>query len=247
MDESGDVRGTRHPVATCCLVLLLVPACLVAYFWYDLWHAGHVNEERRRDTSASLVRNAQEDGGATARALGTSTDRGADALTGVVWRHTEAPVIAYDPVRREFTAAVLRSGDYEQETQLLVHGPERVSQCFAFTFTAHGTGRTWTAKVTADDHAPCGAAQQVGFLARLARDRVAGLPADELTAAGIRTALALPKQAYDVADVVRQGRTVTVDVLVRADPRAAQCYRYTRPLEPAADLRETTLVPVATC
>ncbi|MEU9169665.1 hypothetical protein AB0D34_17960 [Streptomyces sp. NPDC048420] len=66
--EAATGRTSSHPVATCCLVLLVIPVCVVAYFWYDIWHAAR-----------------------TARALGASSDTGTATLTGVVWRHTEAP------------------------------------------------------------------------------------------------------------------------------------------------------------
>ncbi|MEU9169666.1 hypothetical protein AB0D34_17965 [Streptomyces sp. NPDC048420] len=101
--------------------------------------------------------------------------------------------------------------------------------------------------MTVRDYAACRASLSIGFSSERARERLTGLPAKDLTRARVQQALALPGQSYEVEDVVREGRTVTVRVLVRDTSGAAQCYRYTRPVDPAADRRETTAVPVAAC
>jgi hypothetical protein len=110
-----------------------------------------------------------------------------------------------------------------------------------------GCGRTWTAKVSTRDDAVCRPSKRIGLRAGQARDGFTDLPAEDLTRAGVRQALALPRQAYDVRGVVREGRTVSVDVLVRDTSRAAQCYRYVRPPDPVADQPRTTAVPVPAC
>jgi hypothetical protein len=225
---------------------MLIPVCVVVYFWYDVWHTNHVNEERRQDTLASVLRRARADGDSAARALGKRPDTDPAVLTGLIWKHTEAPVITFDRDQRTFTATAFRSAVYDTETFLLAGGPDQVRRCFGFTWTRAANG-TWTGKVSTRDDAVCRPGEQIGFLAGLARDRVTNLSAKDLTGAGVRQAFASPREAYDVEDVVREGRTVTVDVLVRDTPRAAQCYRYVRPLDPGTHQPRTTAVPVPAC
>jgi len=247
MDRAATVGRTSRPLATCCLALLLIPVCVVAWFWYDVRHTERVNDERLRDTLVSVLRKAREDGASAARALGTSQDTGTDALTGLIWKHTEASVITYDAGGEEFTATAFRSAVADQEAVLLSSGPELVRRCLRFTYV-RDTGRTWTSKVTVlRDDDVCRPSERIGSLAELARRRLTSMYTKDLTTAGVRRTLALPKRAYDVRSVVRQGRTVTVGALVRDDPSAAQCYRYTRPLDPDAGLREATVVAAATC
>jgi hypothetical protein len=225
---------------------MLVPLCVVVYFWYDVWHTDHVNEQRRQDALASVLRGARADGASAARALGTRPGTDTAVLIQLIHRHTWAPVITFDRERRVFTATAFRTAVHDTESILLATGPQQVSRCVGFTYT-RGADGTWTAKVSTRDDVVCRPSERIGLLAGQGRDRVTHLPAKALTGAGVRQALALPRQAYDVRDVVREGRTVTVDVLVRDTPRAAQCYRYVRTPDPGADQPRTTAVLLPAC
>lgn len=246
-NASATGRTTRR-VADCCLVLLIVPACLVAYFWYTVWHVGHVNSEREEDALASVLQGAREDGDDTARALAASRGTGPDALTGVVWQHTEAPVITYDSARRAFTATAFRSAVYDEEVLLFVHGgPTQVQRCLGFAYTRRGD-RSWTSKVTVRDDDVCRASERIRSLTELARTRITNMYAADLTRTGVRRAL---DPTFDVGEVARKGETVTVDVLVHddVDPSAKveQCYRFTRGIAPDDGEHSATAVPAATC
>ncbi|MCT9076618.1 hypothetical protein [Streptomyces fulvoviolaceus] len=240
-------RATRR-VANGCLVLLIVPACLVAYFWYTVWHAGHVNSEREEDALASVLQGAREDGDGTARALAASRSTGTDALTGLVWQHTEAPLITYDSARRAFTATAFRSAVYDEEALLFVHGgPTQVQRCLGFVYTRRAD-RTWTSKVTVRDDAVCRPSERIRSLTELARTRITNMYAADLTRTGVRQAL---DPAFDVREVVRKGETATVDVLVHDDVNlpatVEQCYRFTRSIDPDDGEHSATVVAATTC
>ncbi|GHG94215.1 hypothetical protein [Streptomyces lanatus] len=235
-------------IATGCLVLLMIPAAVVVYFWYTVWHAGHVNDERRRDAVASILRHAREVEGDTRRALDRSgSAAGVDALTGVIWRHSEAPLIAYDPAHRTFTATVSEAAFYDQEAVLLGGGPSQVTRCLHLTF-AHGTGSAWTSAVAVRDEEGCRASRSIGSWASLAQDRIGNMYARDLTLAGVRRALDPTGRLgyYDVRTATREGRHSTITVLIR-DARltdtAAQCYRFVRKL----DSGSVTALPLTAC
>lgn len=245
-------RATRR-VANGCLVLLIIPACLIAYFWYSVWHTGHVNSRRNEDALATVLQGAREDGAGTARALSASRSTDTDALTGLVWQHTEAPVITYDSARQAFTATAFRSAVYDEEALLFVHGgPTQVQRCLGFVYTRRAD-RTWTSKVTVRDDAVCRPGRRIRSLTELARTRITNMYADDLTRTGVRRALDPTGQArsFDVREVVRNGQTVTVGVRVRDDldasPTAGQCYRFTRSIDPDDSEHSATAVPATTC
>ncbi|MFJ8631585.1 hypothetical protein [Streptomyces sp. NPDC093568] len=245
----------RRRAASCCLVLLMIPAALVAYFWFTVWHAEHTNDERQRDALASIVRRGHETARDTGRALtasGSSADVDADALTGVIWRHSKAPLIDYDPTRRTFTATVREVVHVDQEAVLLNSGPLPVARCLRFTF-AHGSGSVWTSAVAVRDDAMCRASASIASWAHFAASRIGNMDAKDLTLAGARRALdpAGTLGHYDVRTVVRQGGTAVVTVLIRdtraADATAEQCYRFVRNLDPEHRGEDVTTVPLADC
>ncbi|MEU6914311.1 hypothetical protein [Streptomyces olindensis] len=94
---------------TILIALITVLGVPVSWLWYRHWHDGNVNSERRDKAFASILKQARATADDTTRALDTSGATDTDALIGVIWRHTEAPVITYDTSRREFTATAARS------------------------------------------------------------------------------------------------------------------------------------------
>ncbi|MFC8147687.1 hypothetical protein ACFUKV_38985 [Streptomyces paradoxus] len=250
-DRTGGAVVTRRAnglVTTGCLtiliVLITVLGVLVSWLWYRHWHDGNVNSERRDRAFASILKQARATADATARALGTSATTDADALTGVIWQHAEAPVIAYDASRREFTATAARSARYDNELVLPGGGPVQVTRCFVFAFT-HRPGQAWTSRVSERDDDVCRPGTAIGGLVRLARTRISGMYAEDMTRAGVQGTLdPTGRRSFDVKSVVREGDTLTVSAVV-SSPGATvgQCYRFT-----GGDHRgSATAVPTSSC
>ncbi|MFJ8715856.1 hypothetical protein ACIRD9_22135 [Streptomyces violaceus] len=184
----------------------------------------------------------------TARALGTSGTTDADALTGVIWQHSEAPAITYDASRREFTATAARSARYDHAVVLPGGGPVQVTRCFVVTYT-HRPGRAWTSRVSERDDDVCRPSTQIGSRVRLALTRISSMYAEDLTRAGVQDALdPTGRRSFDVKDVVREGDTMTVSVLVSSSAAAVdQCYRFTRPVPGDDGQGSATAVPTSSC
>ena len=253
-DQTGGtvVTGRAHRfVTTGCLTVLIalitVLGVVVGSLWYRHWHDGNVNSDRRDEAYASILKQARADADDTARALGTSGATDADTLTGVIWRHSKAPVITYDDSSRGFTATARRFTEYEEKA-IWGGGPVRVTRCFVVIYTP-GAGRAWTSRVSERDDAVCRPATEIDGLAQLVRKRIGSMYPEDLTKAGVRKALdPLGKQrSYDVRSVVREADTVTVlAVLSTADATTSQCYRVARPADDAIP-DSTTAVPASSC
>lgn len=257
MSNGGRPEGagpvTRR-AANCCLVLLMIPAALVAYFWYTVWHTDQVNSEREQNALNSILRHAHEQAGTTSRAL-TESGSGADAdtLTGVIWRHSETPLISYDPARHRFTATARRADFYASEAVILGSGSVDVARCLRFTFT-RGSGSLWTSTVAVRDYEECLPGTRIGGWADIARSRIADMSTMALTTAGVQRALdPTGKLGYfDVRSAERRGRTATVTVLIQdvhqaeGNTPAEQCYRFVRDL--GGEYGDAvTSVPLSTC
>ncbi|WP_369169527.1 hypothetical protein AB5J49_17305 [Streptomyces sp. R28] len=241
-------------VANCCLVLLMIPTALVAYFWYTVWHADQVNSERRQDALNSLLRHAHEQADATGSALtGSGSGADADTLTGVIWRHSETPLISYDPARHRFTATARRAELYDSEGVILGSGSDQVARCLRFTFV-RGSGSAWTSAVAVRDYEECLPGSRIGSSADTARSRIARMSTMELTPTGVRRALDPTGELgyFDVRSAERRGRTATVTVLIedtygaQGHATAKQCYRFVRDLGGAYG-DDVTSVPLSTC
>ncbi|MGC9538206.1 hypothetical protein [Streptomyces sp. UG1] len=255
MSNGGRPEGagpiTRR-VAGCCLVLLMIPTALVSYFWYTVWHADQVNSERQQAALNSILRRAHEQADDASRAL-TESGSGADAdtLTGVIWRHSEAPLISYDPARHRFTATARRADFYDSKGVILGSGSVQIARCLRFTFT-RGSGWVWTSTVAVRDYKECLPGTRIGSWAGTARSRIAEMSTVELTTAGVQRALdPTGKLGYfDVRSAARKGQTATITVLIHdthgVGPAAGQCYRFVRDLggEYGDDV---TGVPLSTC
>lgn len=114
---------------TILIALSAVLGIVVSWLWYRDWHDGNVNTERSEKALALIRKQARAGADDTARALDTSGTTDADALTGVIRQHSEAPVITYDASRREFTATAARSAQYDEEVVLPGDGPVRMTRC----------------------------------------------------------------------------------------------------------------------
>lgn len=273
--SNGGPTTTAGPVsrraANCCLVLLVIPAALVAYFWYTVWRTDHTNSERRDDAVASIMRGAHEAAADTARALaesdvsvgtgsgregagGSGRDAGIDALTEVIWRHSETPLITYDPERHAFTATARRAVFYDEDPLILGGGPVRITRCFRFTFARPGdSGSAWTSDVTVRDDEACGPSERIAGRVRFAQQRLGSMSPTDLTPAGVERALdpTGTLDYYGVTGVVRNERTATATVLIRdakgAYATAEQCYRFVRDLDPVRQGADVPFVPLADC
>ncbi|MBR8639191.1 hypothetical protein KEF29_07275 [Streptomyces tuirus] len=254
-DETGSAVVTGRAnrlVTTGCLtiliVLITVLGVLVSWLWYRAWHDGNVNSEREKKAFASIGKQARATADDTARALGTSGTTDADALTEVIWRHTEAPVITYDASRREFTATAARTAQYDNRLLLPGGGPVEVTRCFVFTYT-YRPGQVWTSKISERGDDVCRPGTEIGHRVRLALRRISNMYAEDLTRAGVQNALdPTGRRSFEVKSVVREGDTTTVSVVVSSSGTAVdQCYRFTRPVQGDGGQGSATAVPLSSC
>lgn len=105
-------RGTRR-VTSGCLILLIIPACLLLYFWYSVWHTGHVNEHRRRKALSDLVQQVHTEADRTRASLNSSHANDAKAVD-VIWQNTRAPLITRAASQDGFTTFIQRSAIYDE-------------------------------------------------------------------------------------------------------------------------------------
>ncbi|WP_437046324.1 hypothetical protein [Streptomyces sp. enrichment culture] len=233
---------------TILIALITVLGVFVSWLWYRHWHDGNVNSERKEKASALIRKQAREAADDTARALDKSGTTDADTLTGVIWQHSETPVITYDASRREFTATAARSAQYDEALLFPGGGPVQLTRCFVHTYT-HRPGQAWTFRVSERDDDVCRPSTQIGGRVRLALTRISSMYAEDLTRAGVQEALdPTGRRSFDVKDVVREGDRMTLSVLVSSSEKAVdQCYRFTRPVAGDDGQGSATAVPVASC
>ncbi len=245
-------RADRFATTGCLTILIALITLLgvlVSWLWYRHWHDGHVNTERRDRAFASILKQARATADDTTHALDTSGATDTDALIGVIWRHTQAPVITYDASRREFTARAARSAMYDEEVMLPGGGPVQVSRCLVFAY-AHRSGQAWTSRVSEQDDDVCRPGTTIEGLVRLARTRISSLYVEDLTRAGVQEALDPTSRlrSYDVKSVMRRAETVTVTILLSSPGTSVdQCYRFTRPVAGDDGQGSATAVPVSSC
>ncbi|MFC0494990.1 hypothetical protein ACFFKE_08615 [Streptomyces mutabilis] len=239
-------------MTTGCLTVLIALAAVlslvVSWLWYRHWHDGNVNSERRERALAAILEQAQARADDTVRALETSGTTDVDTLTRVIWQYSKAPVITYDATYREFTATAASSAQYDAETMLPGGGSIQVTRCFVFTYTQH-PGQAWTSKVSERDDAACRPSTQIGNRVRLALTRISGMYTEDLTPEGVQHVLnPTRRRSFDVKNVVHEGDTVIVSVLVSSsDARIDQCYRFSRPESGAVGQETATAVPAPSC
>ncbi|RSN39040.1 hypothetical protein DMH12_37120 [Streptomyces sp. WAC 04229] len=245
-------RRTNRLVTTGCLTILIaltiVLGIVVSWLWYRHWHDENVNSERREKALAQVFKQARATANDTARALDTSVATDADALIGVIWQHSKAPVITYDATRHEYTATATVAAQYNQETMLPGGGPVQVTRCFAFIYN-HDPSQAWTARVSERTDVACRPSTQISTRVRLAQTRIASMNAEALTKEGINEALdPTGRRSFDVKNVVREGDTMTVSVLVSSSETAVdQCYHFTRPVPGDEGHGSATAVPASSC
>ncbi|MEU2980882.1 hypothetical protein ABZ678_29020 [Streptomyces hirsutus] len=252
--DSAVVTGrTNRLVTTCCLAvlvtLIIVLGLVVSSLWYSAWDNGNINSERRETALASILERAHDAADDTAHALDTTAATDADALTEVIWQRTEAPMIAYDASRREFTATTARSALYDEKVVLLRGGPVKVTRCLVFTYT-HRPGQAWTPQVTERDDEVCHPGTEISILVHLTRTRISSMHAEDLTQTGVRKALdpTGKLRSYDVKSVVRRGDSVAVSILVSSPgTTVGQCYRFIRPVHGDDSQISAAAVPASSC
>ncbi|MFI7347737.1 hypothetical protein ACIBSR_15895 [Streptomyces sp. NPDC049936] len=256
-DQTGHtvVTGqTNRRVTTGCLTILIaltvVLGTVVSWLWYRHWHDENVNSERREKALAQVLKQARATAEDTSRALGTSdaTEAHADAVIGVIWEHSKAPVITYDASRHEFTATAAAAAQYTQENMLPGGGPIQVTRCFSFTY-GQDPSRTWTARVSERTDVACRPSTQISSRVRQAQTRISSMYAEDLTHEGIQEALdPTGRRSFDVKNVVREGDTTTASVLVSSSETAVeQCYHFTRPVPGDEGHGSSTAVPTSSC
>jgi hypothetical protein len=243
-------------VATGCLIVLIplfvVLVSGIAYLSYLDWHLDKVNSENREKALASILKQAHDRAGATVRALDTNSavDADPDAVIGVIWQHSETPVITYDATRREFTATVSKAAWYDSKS-IMGGGGDQVTRCFVYSYS-HPPGQAWTSRVSEREREDrwCSPSDDIGRAVSHARRRISNMYAEGLTRTGVQKALDPTGRlrSYDVKSVVHKGDTVTVSIRIsNLGQTVNQCYRFTR-TAPGTDVqREATAVPVLSC
>ncbi|WP_432082422.1 hypothetical protein [Streptomyces sp. WAC 04229] len=254
-DQTGRtvVTGrTNRLVTTGCLTILIalivVLGTVVSWLWYRHGHDDNLNSERREKALAQILKQARATADDTSRALDTSDATDADAVIGVIWQHSEAPVITYDVSRHEFTATAAAAAQYTQENMLPGGGPIQVTRCFTYTYN-QDPSRSWTARVSERTDVACRPSTQISSRVRLAQTRISSMYAEDLTHEGIQEALdPTGRRSFDVKNVVRDGDMMTASVLVSSSETAVeQCYHFTRPVPGDEGHGSSTAVPTSSC
>ncbi|WP_143664485.1 hypothetical protein [Streptomyces sp. NRRL B-24572] len=244
-------RGNRFVTGGCLTiltVLILLLGVTVSWLWYSSSHNRQTTRENEEKALTSILSQADRTADASGRALQTSGTTRADVLTGLIWKHTEAPVIRYDVAHGGFTALVEKAVEYET---VGFYGARtaRMVRCLAFTYTP-GHGGTWTSQVTVKGSDTCRASNEIRNVAREARTRLARMSGEALTAGGIQQELdpAGRPDLLTVHGVTREGRTVSVSATISSwDGTVNQCYRLTRPISGSKAENSTIAAPAASC
>ncbi|GHI10218.1 hypothetical protein AQI88_39515 [Streptomyces cellostaticus] len=244
-------RSLTPGCLTTLIVLILVLGSGLSWLWYTDWHAGKVNSERRQKAVSSILRQARDAADDTARSLNASRTSDVDRLTGVIWKHTGAPLITYDTSRREFTARLSQQVPYETVQIIPGGGSDAVTRCFDFTYS-RPHGQAWTPRVTVRDDDVCRPATDIGYLARVAKARVERIDAQELTRTGVQRALdpTGTLHTFTVKSVVGGDGTVAISIRITShEGRAGQCYRITRPAPGSGEVHPSSVIaaPAFSC
>lgn len=209
------------------LVIGVGPAIAV---WYALAGTDTANARNRADAEAELHDQVQRAARESTRALGASVGDDPAALTALIARHTEAPVITYDAVRGEFTALVEKAAFY-QSAGILGGGADRITSCDLFTYVL-GPDLVWRVDVARQDASACLPGEQIGALAREAARDLQDVEDDLTTVAQAQRALDRTRSLGrpDVRKVVHDGGTTTVTAVLSDPARTVdQCYLLTVP------------------
>ncbi|MEU0398761.1 hypothetical protein ABZ318_00630 [Streptomyces sp. NPDC006197] len=238
MTSPGPVGGTpvkkriERFITGGCLVslvlLIVVGVSLVAVVGYALWSTSSTTEKNRAAAETELRdlidRTARESAGA----LRASATTDPAALTTLIWKRTEAPVITYDAARKGFTAVVEKAIVYERAS-ILGSNPDRITSCGIFTYTL-GPDRAWRVSVATRETAACLPGREIDALAREA-GRVLEHSDNDLTtvtqAQGVldRTR---PLGRLTVRKVTHDERATTVSALLTDTAQTVeQCFLFT--------------------
>ena len=85
---------------------------------------------------ASILRQARDAAGSTARSLDESHSGAVDKLTDVIWKRAGAPLITYDASRPAFTGRLSQQVAYETVRVVPGGGSDTVSRCYRITRSA---------------------------------------------------------------------------------------------------------------
>ncbi|MFE6462209.1 hypothetical protein ACFVP0_32735 [Streptomyces cinereoruber] len=244
-------RSNRFATGGCLtilMVLILVLGVFASWMWYSAWRVGQASEENSKKALTSLLQQADRMADDSGRALRASNPSSAEETVGVIWKHTEAPVIIHDAALSNFTATVEKAVEYN--TAGFPGGrADKAARCLIFTY-AHGPDRKWTAQVVAKDVNICRASKDVGNQAQEARTRLANMPREDLTRAGVQQALD-PTGRPDlvtVKSVTRRKGSVIVSALISSrEGTTHQCYRLTRPDSVEEVQISATTAPTTSC
>lgn len=245
IDRVSDIG--RIILATVLGALLLTSVLVPSWLLYKEKHSERITRENRRQALTRLDQQTKRSRDESLRALRESSAHDVDALAGIIARHTDAHLLAYDASRGRFTA----TAEWKTEYALVALWPgithDRLNRCVVLTFT-HGPGVAWTGRTDQQDQAECEPARAIGSLAAGLRRRLSQLEGEDLTDARVREVLAVGSKVERVtadrgvlrAEVILFDRAKTV----------GQCYRFTRPLTPeraATAETSTTAVPLPSC
>lgn len=241
-------------VSNCCLALLMIPVALLTWFWFEVWHSDHVTAERERAATRSVAVQAHEASDRATRALNSARPTAPDAVIAVIARHTEAPLVTYDPARRTYTAVASWTADYTSESfSLNGDGYNQVERCFTLVFQRPG-GTVWAVRSAERHDRLCSSGTDIAYDVTLIRSRIEGVPLADLTRTELARAVGSTRGHLPnlLRTVRRSPDTVVVTVLVRTDPGGTpveQCYGITSHVDATVGraVNQVISVPLATC
>lgn len=247
--SAAGMRGNGFATGGCLVILIgsiVILGIVVSWLWYRAWHDGEVGGERREKARASIVQQARASADDTVHALDASGTTDVDALTEVVWRHTDAPVITYDLARHTFTATAAKSAHYDEPSVVPGGGPVEVTRCFVFTYRRQ-PGHTWTSQMSERHDDVCRPGTEIDARVTSARTRMSNMDPGHQSVTGIQKTLdPTGRQGSYAVERVVEAKTVTAFILVSSsDETVAQCYRFTRPT--GDDGQGYAAVPTSAC
>lgn len=258
MPSPGPVGGTpvkkriEHFITGGCLVslvlLIMVGVSLVAVVGYVLWNTSSTTEKNRTAAEAELRDLIDRTARESAEALRTSATTDPAALTTLIWKHTEAPVITYDAARKGFTAVVEKATVYERAS-ILGSSPDRITSCGIFTYTL-GPDRAWHVNIATRETAACLPTREIDALAREAGRILEHSDDDPTTVTQAQDVLdrTRPLGRLTVRKVAHDKRATTVSALLTNTAQTVgQCFLFTLSRPGSQVPSPATLTPASSC
>ncbi|MEV5441576.1 hypothetical protein AB0N23_03355 [Streptomyces sp. NPDC052644] len=227
-------------------MLIVIGGSLLAVLGHRLWDINNMTDTNKTAAEAEHRARIERAARESTRALRASATTDPAALTALIGKYTEAPVITYEAAHKKFTAEVEMSTTYDT-VHLLTVGVERIVSCELFTYTL-GPDRAWRVDVATRGTATCLPGRQVADLARRAKSILENLNGPLTTVRQAERVLdqAGPPGRLTVRSMVTDTRTTTVSALLTDMTGAVdQCYNFSLSHHASGDRMSVTSMPTA--